>query len=101
MVFVFFSWIFLSNPVTTATLRKPKQNERQTAMIETVATTGEKLRRLRRGKAMNQEVLAAKAGISPSTVVEIENGKRKNPHPGTLGKLAEALEVSPADLLED
>jgi transcriptional regulator with XRE-family HTH domain len=71
------------------------------AMMETVATTGEKLRRLRRGKAWTQEQLAEEAGISPSTVVEIENGKRKSPHPGTLGKLARALGISPADLLED
>ena len=70
-------------------------------MIEAVASTGEKLRRLRRGKAWTQEQLAAQAGISPSTVVEIENGKSKTPHPGTLGKLADALDVSPADLLED
>jgi transcriptional regulator with XRE-family HTH domain len=70
-------------------------------MLTTVATTGKKLRRLRRGKAMTQETLAEKAGMSPSTIVEIENGKRKSPHPGTLGKLAEALDVSPADLLED
>ncbi len=70
-------------------------------MLTTVATTGEKLRRLRRGRAMTQEALAEKADISPSTVVEIENGKRKSPHPGTLGKLARALDVSPADLLED
>lgn len=71
------------------------------AIMEMVATTGEKLRRLRRGKAMSQEQLAEKAGISPSTVVEIENGKRRNPHPSTLGKLAAALDVLPADLLED
>jgi transcriptional regulator with XRE-family HTH domain len=70
-------------------------------MMQTVATTGEKLRRLRRGRAWTQEELAEKAGISPSTIVEIERGKRQNPHPGTLGKLAAALDVKPADLLED
>ena len=70
-------------------------------MIETVATTGEKLRRLRRGNAMTQQQLAEASGVSPSTIVAIERGDRPNPHPGTLGKLAEALGVSPADLLED
>jgi transcriptional regulator with XRE-family HTH domain len=34
-------------------------------------------------------------------VAQIESGARPNPHPSTLGKLAEALDVSPAELLED
>jgi len=70
-------------------------------MMQAVATTGQKLRRLRRGSAMTQEQLAKASGVSPSTIVAIERGERPNPHPGTLGKLAKALEVSPADLLED
>ena len=70
-------------------------------MMQAVATTGQKLRRLRRGSAMTQEQLAKASGVSPSTIVAIERGERSNPHPGTLGKLAKALEVSPADLLED
>ena len=45
--------------------------------------------------------LAKASGVSPSTIVAIERGERPNPHPGTLGKLAKALEVSPVDLLED
>ena len=69
--------------------------------MQAVATTGEKLRRLRRGSALTQEQLAEASGVSPSTIVAIERGDRLNPHPGTLGKLAEALGVSPADLLED
>jgi len=71
------------------------------AMMQAVATTGEKLRRLRRGSAMTQEQLAKASSVSPSTIVAIERGERPNPHPGTLGKLAKVLEVSPADLLED
>ena len=69
--------------------------------MQAVVTTGQKLRRLRRGSAMTQEQLAKASGVSPSTIVAIERGERPNPHPGTLGKLAKALEVSPADLLED
>jgi len=71
------------------------------AMMQAVATTGKKLRRLRRGGAMTQQQLAEVSGVSPSTIVAIERGDRPNPHPGTLGKLAKALGVSPADLLED
>ncbi len=70
-------------------------------IMATVATTGEKLRRLRRGNAMTQEQLAEISGVSASTIVAIERGDRPNPHPGTLGKLAKALRVTPADLLED
>ena len=60
-----------------------------------------KLGRLRRGQAMTQEELASASGVSPSTIVAIERGDRTNPHPGTLGKLAKALGVTPFDLLED
>lgn len=70
-------------------------------MITVVASTGEKLKRLRRGNALTQVQLAEQAGVSQSTIAQIENGARLNPHPGTLGKLAKALDVSPADLLED
>lgn len=70
-------------------------------MMQAVATTGEKLRRLRRGSAMTQEQLAQASSVSHSTIVAVERGDRPNPHPGTLGKLAKALGVSPADLLED
>jgi transcriptional regulator with XRE-family HTH domain len=70
-------------------------------MLTVVATTGEKVKRLRRGKAWTQVQLADKAGVSQSTIAQIESGVRPNPHPGTLGKLADALGVEPADLLVD
>ena len=70
-------------------------------MLTAVATTGEKVRRLRRGKAWTQEQLADAAGVGQSTVAQIESGARPTPHPSTLGKLAKALGVKPADLLED
>ena len=41
------------------------------------------------------------SNVSSDTIVTIERGYRLNSHPGTLGKLAKALRVSPADLLED
>ncbi len=66
-----------------------------------MATTGEKLRRMRRGMALTQEQLSEASGVSASTIVAIERGDRPSPHPGTLGKLAKALDVSAADLLAD
>ncbi len=70
-------------------------------MIEMMATTGEKLKRLRRGSGLTQVELAGKAGISQSTIAQIETGEPKTPHPRTLKKLAEALGVRPFELLED
>ncbi len=70
-------------------------------MIMVVATTGEKLKRLRRGKAWTQVQLAEHSEVAQSTIAQIESGARKQPHPGTLGKLSNALGVEPAELLED
>jgi transcriptional regulator with XRE-family HTH domain len=70
-------------------------------MLTAVATTGEKVKRLRRGKAWTQEQLAHASGVGQSTIAQIESGARPNPHPSTLGKLASALDVSPTELLED
>ncbi len=70
-------------------------------MLTVVATTGEKLKRLRRGRGMTQEELAEASGVAQSTIAQIENGRRKEPRPGTLKKLAEPLGVDTAELLED
>jgi transcriptional regulator with XRE-family HTH domain len=43
--------------------------------------------------------LAEEAGISPTTVSGIENGRISRPHFGTVRKLAVALKVEPEDLL--
>jgi transcriptional regulator with XRE-family HTH domain len=43
--------------------------------------------------------LAEVAGVSPTTVSGIENGRISRPHFGTMRKLAIALEVEPEDLL--
>ncbi len=69
-------------------------------MLE-MATTGEKLNRLRRSKGMTQAELSQASGVAQSTITHIESGKHERPHPGTLRKLARALGVEIADLLED
>jgi transcriptional regulator with XRE-family HTH domain len=77
------------------------RNERETDMLAAVATTGEKLKRERRGAGLTQAELATRSGVAQSTIAQIETGHRKDPHPGTLKKLAGALGVETRDLLPD
>ena len=58
------------------------------------------LAKLRRSKGFSQRSLAEEAGVSPSSVYEIEVGRRK-PNPSTLRKIAVALGVEVVDLLEE
>ncbi len=60
----------------------------------------EKLRRLRTEKGLSQARLAARAELDPSTVNQIERGAREA-SAATLRKLADALGIGLADLLED
>lgn len=52
---------------------------------------------VRRTQMWTQGELAEEAGVSPTTVSGIENGKISRPHFGTLRKLARVLEVDPRD----
>jgi transcriptional regulator with XRE-family HTH domain len=54
---------------------------------------------LRESRMWTQVRLAEEAGVSPTTVSGIENGRISRPHFGTMRKLAIALEVEPEDLL--
>jgi transcriptional regulator with XRE-family HTH domain len=56
-----------------------------------LATT---LRNLRGVRGFTQEELATLAGVSPTTVVDIEAGRIQRPQAPTLGKLAAALGVN-------
>ena len=60
---------------------------------------GERLLRERRLKMWTQGRLAEEAGVSPTTVSGIENGRISSPHFGTMRKLARALGVDPGGLL--
>jgi transcriptional regulator with XRE-family HTH domain len=55
------------------------------------------VKQLRLAREWNQTELAFHAGLAPSVISEIENGKR-DPSARTLRKLAEALKVDVADL---
>jgi transcriptional regulator with XRE-family HTH domain len=59
-----------------------------------------RLKQLRAEKGLSQARLAARAELDPSTVNQIERGAREA-SPATLRKLADALDVSLADLLEE
>ena len=58
----------------------------------------EQLTRLRGLKGYSQRALAKESGVSPATIYELENGRRR-PNPSTLRKLAKALGVEVVDLL--
>jgi transcriptional regulator with XRE-family HTH domain len=58
-----------------------------------------RLKAIRLRCALSQKELAAKAGISESTVKLIERGA-VNPHPKTARQLAEALGVQPWELID-
>ena len=58
---------------------------------------GKRLRTLRTGKKMSQEELSFKAGISPAHLGQIERAEKK-PTLETIGKLAEALDISLPEL---
>ena len=60
---------------------------------------GTNLAALRERRMWTQVRLAEEAGVSPTTVSGIENGRISRPHFGTLRKLAVALRVEPEELL--
>lgn len=49
---------------------------------------------------INSADVARAAGIMPSTLSRAVNGK-SDPKPGTVGKIARALNCAPADILEE
>lgn len=57
-----------------------------------------RLRFWRERKALTQEELAGKAGISRVALIRIENGQAE-PHPKTTRALARVLHLQPEDLM--
>ena len=81
-------------------MMKYKRSAGKAVSMQTVVFIGEKLKDLRLRRAMSQRKLADAAGMSQRAIVDLETNKRE-PHPSTLGKLAEALGVEPSKLFED
>jgi transcriptional regulator with XRE-family HTH domain len=59
----------------------------------------QELREIRNVRGLSQRALADKANVDKLTIIHAEQGK-KHPHAETLEKLAKALEVSVADLIQ-
>jgi transcriptional regulator with XRE-family HTH domain len=58
----------------------------------------DRLRELRRERSLSLRELGEMAGVAFTTVHALESGKRRNAHPSTIRKLAEALGVPPKEL---
>lgn len=56
------------------------------------------LREWRKKRGMTQDDLAEKSGVSQDTISDIEVGRHPNPRVNTLGSLADALRVHPAQI---
>ena len=55
------------------------------------------LRRFRDSANLTQEDLAARTGLTAQAIGLLERGKRRRPHRYTVGKLAEALELTDSE----
>ena len=64
-------------------------------------TTAEKIKQLRLQKGLSQEALGAKIGVKKAAINKYETGRVVNIKRTTLKRLADALGVTPADLLDD
>jgi len=68
----------------------------QTAVVK----IGDNLKRQRIRKALTQEELARRAGLTTASVARIERNETE-PRMSTLRKLDKALDVDPAELVEE
>lgn len=66
--------------------------------MELVVRIGDNLKDLRTLSALTQEELARKANMTPAAISRIERNEAE-PRPSTVRKLAEALAVTPAELI--
>ncbi|WP_298692963.1 helix-turn-helix transcriptional regulator [uncultured Sphingomonas sp.] len=67
--------------------------------MDLVQLLGENVRQARKAQGMSQEELAFRAGMKRSYLSDLERGTR-NPTVRALGRLADALAMSPGTLLE-
>jgi transcriptional regulator with XRE-family HTH domain len=65
-----------------------------------VVYIGEKLKEVRTRRLLTQDELAEKAGVSQSTIANIERNNAE-PQFRTIRKLAKALDIDPTELIGD
>ena len=61
----------------------------------------ENIKKFRKQREISQEELARKAGVTYSTLIKLESGSNKNPTVKTLQQIAQALDVSLDDLVNE
>jgi transcriptional regulator with XRE-family HTH domain len=71
------------------------------AKIWGVEVNPTKCRELRTARGLSIRKLAEEAGVSTETIYSLEHGRRDFIWPKTARKLADALGVDPAELVED
>jgi transcriptional regulator with XRE-family HTH domain len=76
------------------------QQSLEEAKMPVVVYIGEKLREVRTRRLLTQDELAQKAGVSQSTIADIERDNAE-PQFRTIRKLAKALDIDPTELLGD
>src|SRR5712692_3085046 len=67
------------------------------ARVTEVLMFGELLRRLREATYLTQAELAERAGLSRRGIQDLERGVRLAPHPATVRRLTEALQLDDAE----
>jgi transcriptional regulator with XRE-family HTH domain len=65
-----------------------------------IRVDGEKLRRLRRARALSQRDLSRVTGVAYDTISRLETGKQQA-QPKTIRTLADALGVEPRKLMKE
>jgi transcriptional regulator with XRE-family HTH domain len=68
--------------------------------VPTVEIDGWSLRRLREARMLSQGALAQMADMNVASVNRLEAGRRTMVYRNTVRKLAQALDVAPAELLK-
>jgi len=79
-------------------IEQRQKGEEVTTIVLMPHVDGEKLRRLREERFLSHRELANLAGVSPTTVINLETNEEISPQRRTIRKLARALEVDPHEL---